>query len=207
MSPVCHLVSSSVLPFPALVIICLTTIPCFNLLAIGRMKPISNQLLEMRNDKPNYTNTCTLFLSLKLSLWAVRRKSPGNKIPRGRLSQWAQMYSVNLRMLLSTPHHNQQGKVQRWLLKSAEKGVGRSILRSGVTWIAYSPSCQSQNSQVTSCPLSKAVQFAKISQLYNCHCFIQFYSSTIVDEIDLSPFSFPTSFPTISIMSSAVVQN
>ena len=57
------------------------------------------------------------------------------------------------------------------------------------------PSCQSQNSQVTSCPLSKAVQFAKISQLYNCHCFIQVYSATMVDEIDLSPFSFPTSFP------------
>ena len=61
-----------------------------------------------------------------------------------------------------------------------------------------SPSYQSQNSQVTSCPLSKAVQFAKISQLYNCHCFIQVYSTTMVDEIDLSPFSFPTSFPPAS---------
>ena len=58
-----------------------------------------------------------------------------------------------------------------------------------------SPSCQGRNSQVTSCPLSKAVQFAKISQLHNCHCFIQVYSATMVDEIDLSPFSFPTSFP------------
>ena len=51
-----------------------------------------------------------------------------------------------------------------------------------------SPSCQGRNSQVTSCPLSKAVQFAKISQLFNCHCFIQVYSATMVDEIDLSPF-------------------
>ena len=106
MSPLCHLVSSSVLPFSALVIICLTTIPCFNPLTIGRMKPVSNQLLEMGRDRPNYTSTCTFFLSLKLSLWAVRRKFPGSKIPRGRLSQWAQMYSVNLRMLSSTPHHN-----------------------------------------------------------------------------------------------------
>ena len=106
MSPLGHLVSSSVLPFPALVIICLTTIPCFNPLTIGRMKPVSNQLLEMGRDRPNYTSTCTFFLSLKLSLWAVRRKFPGSKIPRGRLSQWAQMYSVNLRMLSSTPHHN-----------------------------------------------------------------------------------------------------
>ena len=65
-----------------------------------------NQLLEMGRDRSNYTSTCTFFLSLKLSLWAVRRKFPGSKIPRGRLSQWAQMYSVNLRMLSSTPHHN-----------------------------------------------------------------------------------------------------
>ena len=106
MSPLCHLVSSSVFPFSALVIICLTTIPCFNPLTIGRMKPVSNQLLEMGRDRSNYTSTCTFFLSLKLSLWAVRRKFPESKIPRGRLSQWAQMYSVNLRMLSSTPHHN-----------------------------------------------------------------------------------------------------
>ena len=35
---------------------------------------------------------------------------------------------------------------------------------------------------------SKLVPFAKISQLFNCHCFIQVYSATMVDEIDLSPF-------------------
>ena len=64
MSPLGHLVSSSVLPFPALVIICLTTIPCFNPLTIGRMKPVSNQLLEMGRDRTNYTSTCTFFFFL-----------------------------------------------------------------------------------------------------------------------------------------------
>ena len=96
------------------------------------------------------------------------------------------MYSVNLRMLPSTPHHNQQGRVQE---VTAQKCRRRCWKKYPSQWCDLnslhrnSPSYQSQNSQVTSCPLSKALQFAKIFQLHDCHCFIQVYSTPMLDEI------------------------